>query len=232
MIKRRTPLSDINFVIPALNEEPNIGSVVADILTKYPKSKVIVVDDGSIDNTGRIAAESGATVLKHIINLGQWAALKTGFIAALMNKPEIIVTLDADGQHDPKDIEKILSPILDDEADIVLGSRFIENSNSEMMAHRRIGIKAFNNILKFCTGIRVSDCTSGFKAMKVSVIKDSINMISENQYGALEFLMCLNAKGYRLIERPIKNVASDKSSKGSLKYGINLLRTILNSKYW
>lgn len=224
-------MSDIVFVIPALNEELNIGGVVADIITKYPTSKIIVVDDGSIDNTGRIAEENGATVLKHIINLGQWAALRTGFTAALMNKPKIIVTIDADGQHDPQDIEKMLSLILEDEADIVIGSRFI-NNDPEMITHRRIGIKAFNNILRLFTGLHVSDCTSGFKAMKVSVIEDSINMISENQYGALEFLMCLNAKSYRLIERPIKNITSDKSSKGSLKYGINLLRTILNSKYW
>jgi len=198
----------------------------------FPESRVIVVDDGSEDNTGEIARECGAIVLRHALNLGQWSALRTGFIAALWNAPEIIVTLDGDGQHDPEDIENILSPILKDEADIVIGSRFIEPDNGEMVKHRRLGINFFNNLLKFFIGIHVSDCTSGFKAMKSTVIENSINMISENQYGALEFLICLNARGYKLLEKPIKNIGSNKSSKGSLKYGFNLLRTILNSKYW
>jgi glycosyltransferase involved in cell wall biosynthesis len=225
-------LKKINFVIPALNEEKTIGNVVSDILSLYPESKAYVVDDGSTDGTAKKAEENGAKVLRHELNLGQWSSLRTGFIAALQDDPEVIVTLDGDGQHDPLEIYKILSPILKEEADIVIGSRFITENNGDMIIHRKFGIQFFNNILKIFTGIDVSDCTSGFKAMKPSVIENSINMISENQYGALEFLICLNSKGYILKERPIKNISSDKSSKGSLKYGLNLLRTILNSRYW
>ena len=111
-------------VIPAYNEEQKIGEIIKDVQKMC--SSVIVVDDGSADATYEVARREGAIVLRHLVNRGQGAALQTGITYALRNGADSIVTFDADGQHDTDDIERLIEPILQREADVVLGSRFLE----------------------------------------------------------------------------------------------------------
>src|SRR5690554_1475413 len=123
-IRSATP-QNISVVLPAFNEEVSIGSIV--LLTKHYCDNVIVVDDGSSDRTAAIARTAGAHVVVHETNKGKGAALKTGFAAAADLGADIIVTMDSDGQHNPSDIPKLVTPIMDGTADMVNGSRYLSH---------------------------------------------------------------------------------------------------------
>ncbi len=150
----------ITAIIPALNEEISIGSVV--IRTKKYVDHVIVVDDGSIDNTGEIARIAGADVITHPENRGKGEALKTGFMEANKDGANVIVTIDADGQHDPGEIPKLVEPILTREFDMVIGSRYL-NGNS-IPLYRRFGQMILDKATNVNSGADISDTQSGFRA--------------------------------------------------------------------
>jgi len=116
-------------VIPAYNETGRIGEIVKSVKGVLPIAKVLVVNDCSSDDTRREAIEAGATVISHPINLGYGAALETGYLYALGNGFEYIIQMDGDGQHLPEEIPKIISPVLNGEADIVVGSRYLSSEN-------------------------------------------------------------------------------------------------------
>lgn len=156
----------ITAIIPALNEEISIGSMV--IKTKKHVDHVIVVDDGSTDSTTEVAMSAGAEVIKHPRNMGKGEALKTGFAAASKNGTKIIVTIDADGQHNPDEIPKVVEPILAKHAEMVIGSRYL-NGNS-IPLYRRIGQKVLDKATNVNCGIDVSDTQSGFRAFAIDAI--------------------------------------------------------------
>jgi len=218
----------IHVVIPAHNEEHSVGSVVEGLKKNGLNLRIIVIDDGSMDGTADRARAAGALVARHPLNLGQWGALKTGFKLALMDKAKIIMTLDADGQHLPEEMKTIIDPIRSGRADFTVGTRF-SKGDPEMMAHRSLGIKFFNMIMKVRTGIVFTDCTCGYKAYKAEVLASILPQLNENQYGALESLIKIVQKGYVMEEIPIAAIPSQRSSKGRLRYGYNLIRTILLS---
>ena len=153
----------ITAIIPALNEEISIGSMV--IKTKKYADHVIVEDDGSTDNTAEIARVAGADVVVHPKNKGKGEALKTGFYTACQNGTKIIVTIDADGQHDHSEIPKVIEHILSGEADMVIGSRYL-NGNS-IPLYRRIGQKILDRATNINGGTHVTDTQSGFRAFAV-----------------------------------------------------------------
>jgi len=219
--------NSLSIIVPAFNEEKHIGDLIKKIKNENLGCDIIVVDDGSSDNTSKIARHEEAQVISHVTNLGQWAALKTGFTAALMNDVKIIVMMDSDGQHDPEWIKKIVSPIISGEADIVSGSRFIGENNQEMPKYRELGITVFNNLLGIVTGMKYTDCTNGFKAIKAETLRDSLRELHESQYGALEFLLKTSKQGARIMETPIPLINNPESKKGKIKFGLNLLRTFL-----
>ncbi len=152
-------------IIPAYNEELTIGSVVA-LARKY--GDVLVVDDGSSDRTSEIAQNAGAIVVKHETNMGKGAALRTGFDYALANGYDAAVCLDADGQHNPGEIPKLLEPILKDEADMVIGSRFLDGAKKSIPLYRRLGLWILNTTTNASLNgnLKVTDSQSGFRAMK------------------------------------------------------------------
>jgi glycosyltransferase involved in cell wall biosynthesis len=154
---------EITAIIPALNEEISIGSVV--IKTKKYADHIIVVDDGSTDDTADIARLAGADVVRHSKNRGKGNALKTGFDLARQNGTKIIVTIDADGQHDPDEIPKVVGPILSRDADMVIGSRYL-NGNS-IPFYRRIGQRILDRATNINSGINITDTQSGFRAFNV-----------------------------------------------------------------
>ncbi|MFC1651590.1 glycosyltransferase family 2 protein [Patescibacteria group bacterium] len=147
--------------IPAYNEKTKIKTVVGDV-KKEGYQNVLVVDDGSSDDTFEMAQKAGATTIKHLINRGKGAATKTALKGALALGAEIVVTIDGDGQHDPKDISRAIQPLLDKKIDVVLGSRF--KSKNKIPFLRRF-YNWIGNLVTFALGgVFVSDSQSGFRA--------------------------------------------------------------------
>lgn len=158
-------------VIPALNEAANIGSVVRAALSAAPGIRVLVVDDGSSDDTAALARQSGARVLRLPFNLGIGAAVQAGFLFAIENGYEWAIRLDSDGQHNPADIPRFLEMMAENPSDLLVGSRFLEPFGFRSSVCRRMGISFFNRIISFLTGFRVSDTTSGYLAFSSSAMR-------------------------------------------------------------
>jgi hypothetical protein len=153
-------------VVPAFDEEGAIGSVVGEIRAFDPAIDVVVVDDGSTDETATNARAAGAAVVRLPFNLGIGAAVQTGFRYALEHGYDVAVRLDGDGQHDPMELPKLLEPLSRDEADVVTGSRFREDgSGYRPPLARRLGISWFARLVSLLSGQRVTDTTSGFQAL-------------------------------------------------------------------
>lgn len=221
----------IYVLIPALNEERTVGKVIESLKNLYSNLKIIVLDDGSNDNTAREAEKHGATVVRHIVNLGQWAALRTLFEISIREKADIIVTLDADGQHSAENLKAMIEPLLREEAELVIGSRFKDEKKPEMPKYRYYGIRFFNKLIKITTGLDISDCTSGYKAYRSEYISKLLPNLKENQYGALELIIEASKLKIRICEIPIISNSSEKTTKGNLRYAYHLIRSILSSTF-
>lgn len=153
-------------IVPAYNEERFIGSVVLKIL-QFPVT-VIVVDDGSTDASALVAEAAGALIVRHDTNKGKGEALHTGIREARRMKPEVIVVIDGDEQHLVSELPKLVQPILEDRADIVVGSRYMENT-SVIPAHRKYGHWFFNKLTGIASRVSVSDSQSGYRAFSPKV---------------------------------------------------------------
>ena len=171
-----------SIVIAAFNEEKAVGQVVHGLCAEG--YRVIVVDDGSKDDTAKIALEAGGTVLRHPVNRGQGAALQTGITYALINDAKVVVTFDADGQHRIEDIGAILRPILDEKVDIVLGSRFLDKT-SKIPLGRKMLLGAAVVFMRLTSGTRLTDAHNGFRAfsrraaLKIDIQLDQMAHASE-----------------------------------------------------
>ena len=185
--------------IPAFNEEKNIGV----ILTKLKKisKDIIVCDDGSSDLTAEIAKGLGANVISHKRNLGYGAGIRTIFLKAKEINADILITFDADGQHRIEDISTILKPMTNDEADIIIGSRFLVENN-EIPKYRKIGIKAITSITNSSIGKKLSDSQSGFRAYNKKILENITP--SESGMGvSTEILIKASKNKFRIKEVPI-----------------------------
>jgi glycosyltransferase involved in cell wall biosynthesis len=152
-------------IVPALNEEETVGRVIDEIRAFDPGFDVVVVDDGSVDRTAGVAADRGAHVLRLPFNLGIGGAMQTGFRFAFEQGYDVAVQIDGDGQHDPSELPKILGPVLAGEADLSVGSRFTGAGAYRSSFVRRIGIKIFASVVSAVGGQKVTDATSGFRAV-------------------------------------------------------------------
>jgi glycosyltransferase involved in cell wall biosynthesis len=153
-------------VVPAFNEAGAIGRVVDEIRASAPQLDVVVVDDASTDDTADVAAARGAIVLRLPFNIGIGGAVQTGFRYALAEGYDLAVRLDGDGQHDAREIPRLLAPVERGEANLVIGSRFVERGGSYRPPFaRRVGIRVFARIVSVLGGQRVTDTTSGFAAL-------------------------------------------------------------------
>ncbi len=157
-------------VIPAYNEEKNISEVIRKIYASNLEIDVVVVNDGSIDQTSQKAREAGAIVLDLPLNVGIGGAVQTGYLYALKRGYDAVVQVDGDGQHDPADLPLLLSKLEKDEADMVIGSRFVEKTEYQPAFFRKIGILFFSGLISVLTGNRFTDTTSGYRAANRKVI--------------------------------------------------------------
>ena len=155
-------------VIPAWNEAGTIAAVVGGVYAGAAEADVLVVDDGSSDATVASARAAGARVVSHVFNMGYGAALQTGYKRAERDGYRYVVQLDADGQHAPADVERLLAPLRAGTADVVLGSRFAASTNYRMGTTRTIGRAILRSILVACGGPDVADPTTGFQATRVT----------------------------------------------------------------
>ena len=195
--------------IPAYNEEKNIASIILKL--KEIADMIIVCDDGSSDQTGAIARALGATVITHKKNSGYGAAIMSIFREAKRSQPDIFVTFDADGQHRVEDIEKIIEPIRDNKVDIVIGSRFLDESVEEVPRYRKLGIKVITKVTNSSIKEKITDSQSGFRAYNKKILEELT--LSEHGMGiSTEILIKANSKGFSIGEVPIKILYNENSS--------------------
>jgi glycosyltransferase involved in cell wall biosynthesis len=152
-------------IVPALNEEETVGRVIDEIRAFDSGFDIVVVDDGSVDRTAGVAADRGAHVLRLPFNLGIGGAVQTGYRFAFEHGYDIAVQIDGDGQHDPSQLPKILGPVLAGEADLCVGSRFTGDGAYRSSFARRVGIKIFAGVVSAVVRQKVTDTTSGFRAV-------------------------------------------------------------------
>lgn len=194
-------------IIPAYNESKTISQVVSGVL--YLVDKVIVVDDGSEDETAKLAQEAGACILTHLINRGQGAALKTGMDYALKEGAEIIVHFDADGQFELKDIDKVVEPIKSQEVDIVFGSRF-KGFHQGMPFLKKLILKVGTVFNFLFTGIKLTDAHCGLRALsrKAALI---LNLTQDRMAHATEYLQEVKRRHLKFKEAPVSVKYTDYS---------------------
>ena len=206
--------------IPAFNEEKNIGSIITNLKKKY--DHVLVCDDGSSDSTAVIASEMGAYVVKHSKNLGYGSAIKTIFNEAKKIDCDILVTFDADGQHRIEDIPTVLNPIKNNNADIVIGSRFLEKNNN-IPNYRKIGIKVITQVTNASIKNKLTDSQSGFRAYN----KHVLSQINPSEMGmgiSTEILIKASSKGIRITEVPVTILyEGDTSTHDPVSHGTSVL---------
>lgn len=158
-------------IIPAYNEAANIKRVVDNLIRNYPRYDYIVVNDGSTDKTVQICRENGFHYVSHPINLGIGGSVQTGYLYAKRYGYDVAVQMDGDGQHNPKYIQDVVAPIEAGEADIVIGSRFINADGFQSSPARRFGINFLSSLIELCCGQKIKDVTSGFRAVNRSIIE-------------------------------------------------------------
>jgi glycosyltransferase involved in cell wall biosynthesis len=203
---------DIYIVIPAYNEEKLIKSTLKK-LKDEGYNNIIVVDDGSSDKTHDITKEEGVIVCKHIINRGLGGALGTGISCALLYNPKVIITFDADGQHDPKDIEKVAKPILEDGYDVVIGSRLMDKEEvKNMPIIKRVGNWGLNFLTYLMGGHFITDSQSGLRGFSYNSAKIIAEQLKSNRYEiSSEFVVLIKKNKLKFKEVPIKTIYTEYS---------------------
>jgi hypothetical protein len=218
-------------VIPAYNEEDNIGSV----LPRIPESvcgvgtAVLVVDDGSRDRTGDIAREHGVAVARHATNLGGGAALRTGYRLMVESGALIVVTLDADGQHRPDEMERLVKPILDGEVEMAHGSRVLGHADRNHFA-RELGIVFFNRLVSFITRTHVTDCSNGYRAVRTTVLPQLV--LRQEQFHTSEFMIEAIKRGIPAKEVPItveQRLHGHSKKPAVFRYGMGFANAIVRT---
>jgi hypothetical protein len=218
-------------LVPAYNEAENVGYV----LDRMPaavcgvETAVLVVDDGSKDGTGDIAAEHGAIVARHVINRGGGAALRTGYRLMVESGAEVVVTLDADGQHLPSEMERLVKPVLDGEVDVAHGSRVLGQADRNHFA-RELGIVFFNRLVSFITRTHVTDCSNGYRAVRTTVLPQLV--LRQEQFHTSEFMIEAIKRGIPAKEVPItveRRLHGHSKKPAVFRYGVGFANAIVRA---
>ncbi len=220
--------SKIIVIIPAYNEEASILKVITDIKLIVPYAKIVVIDDGSTDNSAGTALQAGAVVISHPFNLGYGAALQTGYKYALRKGYDIVVQLDGDGQHDPHNIPDVLQPIQDNSADVVIGSRFLGKDVYKIPFLRKTGMRIFSFIASVIMKQPVTDSTSGYQALNRNVFTFYSDRRYPVDFPDADVLIMLKRSGFRIKEVPVTMHGSHKSMHSGLKPLYYIFKMILS----
>ena len=221
----------IAIVVPAYNEAENIGVVLERMPAEVcgVETAVLVVDDGSRDGTGDEAARRGAAVARHVINRGGGAALRTGYRLMVDSGAEIVVTLDADGQHLPSEMERLVKPVLDGEVDVAHGSRILGHADRNHFA-REMGIVFFNRLVSFITRTHVTDCSNGYRAVRASVLPQLV--LRQEQFHTSEFMIEAIKRGIPAREVPVtveQRLHGASKKPAIVRYGLGFANAILRT---
>ena len=229
--ERPSERREILIVVPAYDEEGGIREV----LRRVPKKilsyevKIVVVDDGSTDATADITRQEGFPIITHVVNRGQGDALRTGFRIAQRERADIVVNLDADGQYKPEEIERLVEPIIEDRADFVLGSRFM-GFYEEAGSVRHVGVVFFSRLISILTGVKISDCTNGFRAIRVSELHKLD--LREDRFNATEIILEGLKNKLRFEQVPVtmlSRTAGETKKPPKLAYPLGVFRVIIQT---
>lgn len=217
------------FIIPAYNEEASIAKVLNDARNSDLNADILVINDGSTDNTSEIAKQMGVMVLDIPFNIGYGLAVQTGFRFATDYEYDFVITIDGDAQHDPSFTKNLIEAMHREGADVVVGSRFLEGTYKMGIA-RRIGAWLFSKIARFYTGTKFTDPTSGFQLLNRNVF--SYLSKSDNyplDYPDVNIIMALHKMRFKVVEAPVRMVekTKGKSMHSGLKPLIYIVRMFL-----
>lgn len=225
----------VGVFIPAYNEESTIARVILQVRRSGNVDKIVVCDDGSTDMTAEIAEALGADVIRHEHNMGYGAAIRTLFERARELGVDVMVTMDADGQHDPRFIPKLIEPILQDKADVVIGSRFLSPEGvPEVPWYRRFGIRLITGLANLSTKLGLTDAQSGFRAYSRRAL-EVINPTRSDMSASLEILDQVASHGLKIAEVPVViryRGLKETSTKNPLKHGLELIGALLDIMTW
>jgi hypothetical protein len=221
----------VAILVPAYNEAENVGHVLKLIPAEVcgRPTAVLVVDDGSRDGTGDVAAEHGAAVARHVINRGGGAALRTGYRLMVESGAEIVVTIDADGQHLPSEMERLVQPVLDGEVDVAHGSRVLGRADRNHFA-RELGIVFFNRLVSFITRTKVSDCSNGYRAVRTTVLPQLV--LRQEQFHTSEFMIEAIKRGIPAKEVPVtveRRLHGHSKKPAVVRYGLGFANAIVRT---
>ena len=216
---------EITIGIPAYNEEKNISEIIKKL--QKITNKIIVCDDGSSDSTAKIAKEMGVLVVQHETNLGYGAAIRSIFLKAREEKSEFLITLDSDGQHRIEDIQTVLEPLQTGKADIVIGSRFLNNNGKNVPSYRKVGIQILTKLANTSLEQNITDSQSGFRGYG----KDVIENVTPSESGmgvSNEILIKASKQGLKIVEVPIIILYDgDTSTHNPISHGSSVLISTL-----
>jgi len=221
----------IAILVPAYNEAENVGQVL-DLMPAEVcgvETAVLVVDDGSRDGTGDVAAKHGAVVARHVINRGGGAALRTGYRLMVDSGAEIVVTLDADGQHLPSEMERLVGPVLAGEVDVAHGSRVLGEADRNHFA-RELGIVFFNRLVSFITRTHVTDCSNGYRAVRATVLPQLV--LRQEQFHTSEFMIEAIKRGIPAREVPVtveQRLHGHSKKPAVVRYGLGFANAIVRT---
>jgi len=221
----------IAILVPAYNEADNIGVVLDQMPAEVcgVRTEVLVVDDGSRDGTGDVAAEHGALVARHVTNRGGGAALRTGYRLMVESGAQIVVTLDADGQHLPSEMPRLVEPVLSGEVDVAHGSRVLGHADRNHFA-RELGIVFFNRLVSFITRTHVTDCSNGYRAVRTTVLPQLV--LRQEQFHTSEFMIEAIKRGVPAKEIPItveQRLHGHSKKPAVMRYGLGFANAIVRT---
>ncbi len=221
----------IAILVPAYNEADNIGTVLEQMPAEVcgVRTEVLVVDDGSRDGTGDVAAEHGALVARHVTNRGGGAALRTGYRLMVESGALIVVTLDADGQHLPSEMPRLVEPVLSGEVDVAHGSRVLGHADRNHFA-RELGIVFFNRLVSLITRTHVTDCSNGYRAVRTTVLPQLV--LRQEQFHTSEFMIEAIKRGIPAKEIPItveQRLHGHSKKPAVFRYGVGFANAIVRT---
>jgi len=220
------PKSLVVAAIPAFNEERTIAKLVLE--AQKHVDVVLVCDDGSTDSTAEIAERMGADVIRHDRNLGYGAAIKTLFITARELNADVLVTLDGDGQHDPSEIPSLVEPVLENKADIILGSRFLDSKKNGIPRYRSWGIKLISKLTGAASNHNFNDAQCGFRVYGRKAL-NCLNLVENGMGSSVEILMKAKKQGLTVAEVPTKCQYKElerTSTQNPIEHGTSVLMSI------